>query len=364
MAVTLHVLHGVPGSGKSTLVERNPELFGDFVQVERDQIRERVFGREYLFNPVDKAKEATVTKIQHGLIHEALSQGKNVVSSDTNLNPRALKDLNKIAHKHGAHIEQHYMELSLEEALRRNANRERNVPEFVIRNMYDRSHDENGRMHRFVFSKNGNVFVLPRTDEETKFFDQHNQERLAKFPQKTNAIVVDVDGTLAKNQKDAERFLQGKKKQWGKFFSGIKSAEPNEDVVESANRLAEDTNSSIVVLTGRSGAYREELVSFLEHSGLNYSRVIAKRKGDYRPSSEFKAEVLDEMEAEQSIIHAFDDDPKSAQVFKNRGISVSIVDNSGEEPMLNKAFESGVCVKCHRPLRDGSYIGPVCVQKA
>ena len=89
--VTVLVLKGAPCSGKAFYVE-NEAMHDENLQplcvVNRDNLRKILFAGKYVYTPenekmiVDKEKE---------LIISALSDGKNVIIDDTNLNPKTIQ---------------------------------------------------------------------------------------------------------------------------------------------------------------------------------------------------------------------------------------------------------------------------------
>lgn len=85
------ILQGLPASGKSTyakkLVNVNPEKT---IIVNRDSIREGL-GKYWV-----PSRECLVTQIEQFMIKEALSKRYNVIIDATNLNPKFLKDIEKM----------------------------------------------------------------------------------------------------------------------------------------------------------------------------------------------------------------------------------------------------------------------------
>lgn len=85
------ILQGLPASGKSTyakkLVNENPK---NTIIVNRDSIREGL-GKYWV-----PSREDLVTQIEQFIIKEALSKKYDIVIDATNLNPKFLKDIEKI----------------------------------------------------------------------------------------------------------------------------------------------------------------------------------------------------------------------------------------------------------------------------
>lgn len=125
--MTLFVMCGCPGSGKSTWAKKN---LSDAVYVSSDEIRMELFGT---YEPgVD---EDAVFDQFYGRIKAALASGKDAVADATNLGPgRRRKSLQCLSSNDEAVAI--VMDTPLEECIRRNAERDRKVPEDAIRRMY------------------------------------------------------------------------------------------------------------------------------------------------------------------------------------------------------------------------------------
>ena len=83
----LLVLKGLPASGKSTKAKKLVAEEGYF-RTNKDTIRKEMFGDDY-----KRKDEKKVVKERDRLVRKALSEGRNVVVDDTNLNPVHIKDL-------------------------------------------------------------------------------------------------------------------------------------------------------------------------------------------------------------------------------------------------------------------------------
>ena len=121
---------GLPASGKSEqtkklALEYNAEIFSS------DSLREEMFG-----DVNHQADNDVLFKELHKRIRECLTSGKSAIYDATNINYKRrmefLKSLNKIPCEKIAVL----MATPYEVCLERNAQRERNVPEEVIKRMY------------------------------------------------------------------------------------------------------------------------------------------------------------------------------------------------------------------------------------
>ena len=129
----LIILQGIPASGKSTWakqwVEEDPKTR---VIVNRDSIR-RGLGVYWV-----PSREVLVSSIEEHSVFEALDMGYDVCLDATNLNPNYLEKWKEIADLLNSPIEYKKFDISLEEALERDKNREFPVGEKVIIDFYNK----------------------------------------------------------------------------------------------------------------------------------------------------------------------------------------------------------------------------------
>ena len=89
-------------------------------------------------------------------------------------------------------------------------------------------------------------------------------------------IAVDIDGTLASNRDQMDKYLSGFFTSYRRFFKAIRHATVNVEVADSVRDMAEQTGAQIAVITGRDGTYMKELNEFIARAGINPKYVIAK----------------------------------------------------------------------------------------
>lgn len=127
---------GISASGKTTFAKT---LDNSWVNVNRDDLRFSLTNAtdwgNYKFK---KATETMITNIQKTIIRNAHSEGKNVVISDTNLNPKYRESLVDFLTTLGYVIERKYFYISLEEAWKRDSLRKNGVGHSVIYKQYQK----------------------------------------------------------------------------------------------------------------------------------------------------------------------------------------------------------------------------------
>ena len=123
------MLIGVPGSGKSTWAKGAlKEIQGPVRYISTDEIREKRFG-----DVADMSHNAQVFQAMKQEMIRALQQGESVVLDATFVKRSERRPYILLAKEHGAEVKAYYIKTELTEALQRNANRDRQVPEDVIR---------------------------------------------------------------------------------------------------------------------------------------------------------------------------------------------------------------------------------------
>lgn len=129
------ICRGIPASGKTTWakswVEKSPATRR---RVCRDDIRFQMYGK-YAGSDIN---EYAVTREEHRQIRDALTNDLEVVVDATNLNIKTLKKLQSIAHEFGRVIHVESFDVSVEDAIARDAVREKKVGEAVIQMFAER----------------------------------------------------------------------------------------------------------------------------------------------------------------------------------------------------------------------------------
>nr|DAD57706.1 MAG TPA: polynucleotide kinase [Bacteriophage sp.] len=134
----LTITVGVSASGKTTWVESLDEVeFFNTVNINKDDIRFNIIkpGANWkTYNP--KGNETKVIQFQVALAKSAVSSRENIVISDTNLNPNTRNFWKNFARDNRYDFEIKEFPISLEDAIKRDADRENSVGEEAIRKQY------------------------------------------------------------------------------------------------------------------------------------------------------------------------------------------------------------------------------------
>jgi protein phosphatase len=124
----LIILVGPPASGKSTWGKKFADD-NDVVYVSTDAIRAQIGSGE-----ADQSVSAAAFGIARQRVSQALGAGKSAMIDATSVNRKARRDWIQLGRGHGAYIVAVAFEVSRDELLRRDAQRERHVgPEVIDR---------------------------------------------------------------------------------------------------------------------------------------------------------------------------------------------------------------------------------------
>lgn len=121
---------GLPGSGKSTYAKEIAEKENAII-LSSDTIRAELFGDE---NCQDN-NELVFSTLNRRTI-SALNSDTNVIYDATNISYKSRKTILRLISKYNIEKVAIFVATPYEECLKRNANRERVVPEYVIKKMY------------------------------------------------------------------------------------------------------------------------------------------------------------------------------------------------------------------------------------
>jgi predicted kinase len=345
---------GLPGSGKSTYARE--WLAADptkRVTISRDDLRMKLFGEWY---PTEnrKEKEAKVTQMQHAIIRKALNEGKQVMIDDTNLNPRVFKTFGQIAQEFSVPLKNIDFPVEVEEAVRRQAGRDKPVPADAVR-----------KMARDYMGPNGQFHLFPNTYPVKPF----------KAPaERVQTIAFDADGTLA-DVSGITHLVRGKYRDFDRFHRSSLWSPANEDVVALAKEAAEK-GFKVIVVTAREEPYREVTQAWMDAMGVPYENIFMRPEKDLRPDHVVKGEMFQKINEHYDVVHFVDDREDIARVWEEYGVQTTIVAGGYGDGSLDKdidamqrgklvnPFTTGKCLKCGRPLKNGGFIGAECAKNA
>lgn len=304
MTQKLILTRGLSGSGKSTWarawVAEDPATRG---RVNRDDLRFMMFETpNYKWD-----QEKQVTEAEHAAATALLKSGRSVVVDATNLRSKYIRNWQKIAYTQGVQFELVDFPISLEEAIERDSLRigKAQVGVGVITAQYEK------------FTNKGEFQTVtaynPADDEDSSELIGRPYEAVPGTP---DAVVVDIDGTIAKN-------LSGRG-----FYddSRVHEDSPNVPVVDLVKRLHKD-GVQIIYSSGRADSCREQTQEWIDTHVDVPGPLLMRKAGDYRKDNIVKLEIFDrEIRDNYNVLFSLDDRDQVVAMYRSLGITVLQVD--------------------------------------
>ena len=148
--------------------------------------------------------------------------------------------------------------------------------------------------------------------------------------------VVDVDGVLA-DVRHRLAYLEHRPKDWRGFFAAARR-DPLLDVGrDTVLRLAEVCE--VVYLSGRPEHCRRDTEAWFAQHDLPAGELLLRRRGDFRPATEVKVEVLRQLAQRAPVTVLVDDDPAVLEAARGAGFDVLPATWMGDSPVLHEAQE-------------------------
>jgi predicted kinase len=269
------ILVGLPASGKSTfannLLLAEP---GCWVRSNKDSLREMAHASHW-----SKNNEKFILKLRDQIIMMAMADGKNVIIDDTNFGKHInhIKDL--VKGQAIVEINDSFLQVPVEECIRRDALRPKPVGKGVIMQMY----------RRYV-----QVATPPPVYD----------------PNLPDAIVVDMDGTLS--------LLNGR----NPFDASTCDRDlPHQPVLDTV--LLWQQSLSVIVVSGRTDDCRSQTEEWLTQYGVKPDLVLMRRVGDQRKDSIIKQEIFEqEILGRYNIKFVLDDRQQVVDMWRDLGLTV------------------------------------------
>lgn len=310
MTQTLYICRGLPASGKSTFAQHLVDKsYGQIVRIERDMLRDQLYNNRFYTRPVSwthmtdedfsfymSARENTITQVQYSMVAAAFISNKSVVVSDTNLPAKVVKSWIAVAEKNNVSYEIiNFDEVSVDECIKRDAARDNSVGEEVIRKMANR------------FLVKGKIPEVKLTESKNWIVESYsNPEDLPA------AIIVDIDGTLAKMQ-DRSPY------EW----SRVGEDSPVKPVINAVS-VEYQAGAKIIVMSGRDGSCRDTTMSWLTGNLRTVSdfELFMRAEGDTRKDDLVKYELFNEnIRDKYHVKYVLDDRDQVVKMWRSLGLA-------------------------------------------
>ena len=266
----------------------------------RDSFRLHLCGGDTanMFKNMDNVREDLITKMENESITEALKAGFDVVVDATNLNPKTINRMYKLADGAGLtkeDIEFKEFYIPFRDAVERDRLRKTSTGQYVgkkvLQSFYERYYPERYQEE------------LAKTVRPFRHFQQ---------PDLPGAIICDLDGTLA--------WMQGRSP-----YDGTKV---DKDEIDPQLRdlliLLRHMGFTLLFVSGREGTEecREKTQKWLENHFDNHDfKLFMRKEKDYRSDEIIKKELYDTYIKNKYYIAAvFDDRNKVVDMWRKEGL--------------------------------------------
>lgn len=282
---------GISGSGKTTFASTlNKNVWEN---LNRDSIRFSLFTnniRDFTKYKFNNKNEKRVSSIIDQLAYDAVVENKSIIVSDTNLSTKTRNKWKAFAEKYGYKYSEKAFPIEWEEARKRNQQREGGISESVLWTQYLRMNEYLGR----------------RTYQGT--------------PNKPNAVIVDIDGTVA--------CMKGIRKpfEWDK----VGEDKPRLFVINMLEGLM-DQGITPVFLSGRDGCCQKDTYDWIYRNIMDTDfHLFMRELNDSRKDKIVKEEIFWKYVANNfNVVGAIDDRSSVLQLWRELGIN-NIIDVSGD----------------------------------
>ncbi|MGW7136671.1 phosphatase domain-containing protein [Streptomyces xanthophaeus] len=297
----VHVMTGLPASGKTTAARAlQAQSGGRMRRVNLDDLRAMLDlpdperGRSF-------AHEKTVLEVQDAAVRAAVDGGFDVVVDNTHLTKNIPKRLKAAVGGLATFVVHDFTDVPLEECLRRDAARERQVGEEIIRILADKHQKARKGGWRltseWMNGVSGGAAVPP-------------VQTYVPDPALPSAVMCDIDGTLA---------LLGNRGPYD--FSRCELDVLNESVRHALDAFRRADGDVIVLLSGRSEEHRPQTESWLRRHGVPYDELWMRATGDTRRDDVVKAELFDaHVRHRYAVRVSLDDRDRVVAVWRRMGL--------------------------------------------
>lgn len=251
-----------------------------------------------MFKNMNNAREELITKMESESITEALKAGFNVVVDATNLNPKTINRMYKLADGAGlskTDIEFKEFYVPFKEAVERDLARKEAGGHYVGKHVIQRFYE------RYYAEK-----------YEAELLKTVKPFRASQQPDLTAAIICDLDGTLA--------WMQGRSPYDGTKVDKDEIDPQLRDLLALLRRMG----FTLLFVSGREGTEecRAKTQKWLEdHFGNQNFKLFMRKEKDYRGDEIIKKEIYDTyIKDKYYIATVFDDRQKVVDMWREQGL--------------------------------------------
>ena len=291
------ILKGLPASGKSTWAIEYIKVHSNTKRVNKDDLRAMIDVGVWSGD-----HERYILNIRDMLIKSFLKDGFDVIVDDTNLSPKRERRLRSIVPSQTeVVIIDEFLDVSLEECIKRDAERVNPVGQKVIQGMYTQFISEQPRTKQ---EKSDLWYKLNKDKKEVSIIP-HNADL-------EDCWIFDIDGTVAKH-------VNRSPFDYTKVLDDL----PYRDVLDILDYLSD--LSKVFFVSGReeSDQCRKDTIQWLNERVWEYEGLYMRPEGDYRKDVLIKQEIYkNHFEGKYNVLGWFDDRSQVVKGIRELGIRV------------------------------------------
>lgn len=302
MSQQVIILHGLPGSGKTTFAKDYINKNKNFKRISRDDFRD-MLDNYSLSNDL----EPVISELILNSLSILLKAKYSVIIDNTNLKPKYIREYMKVIKKVDPSIFvriHSFEDVDYREIIERDAKRSRSVGEDVIKRMLDSL-------------KSNSASDLEKILYEID--DVEHQIYIADFKNQTHAIICDIDGTIA-HKSDRSPY------DWSKVIED----EPDltiGDLLWNMVRVYGETHRhvgeqlEIIYLSGRDSICYDDTKLWLESHGFPPGHLFMREHNDQRKDSIVKYELFNNhVRDNYAVLFVLDDRDQVVEMWRDIGL--------------------------------------------
>lgn len=262
---------GLPGSGKSTwakeILSKHP---GSYKRINKDDLRAMLDNSKH-----SSSNEKFILNVRDAMILMAIENGKHVIIDDTNLCPSHEERIRNLIKDKAVLKIQDFTDVPLETCIERDLKRTSSVGEKVIRGMY--------KQYLMITEKYIENTELPK------------------------AIIVDIDGTLAK--------MNGRSPfNWSK----VKTDTCN-DVIKN---IVNSYKDNVIIFSGRDGICEGDTIDWLNLNNIKFNELHMRDEGNNEKDSIVKRNMFEKyIRGKYFIEYVLDDRNQVVEMWRSMGLT-------------------------------------------
>lgn len=274
----LLMMRGLPASGKTTCAKEIMRSAGNFVRVNRDELRPMLHGDAKWSGK----KEKLTKKAERAIVRDMLRGDQSVIVDDTNLRDADKESWQTLAKECNASFEVVEMDTPFDLCVDRDYARDGGVGVHVVAGMALSS---------------------------------------GRFPYR-NLVLCDIDGTIA-DLTHRLHYIKDDNRDWDSFFASVSDDGFRRDVWDKVVADAKRHDAVVIFLSGRSDVARVDTEIWLERNcGIEMPIVLMRREFDRRPDTDVKRDIFEWHFGDYNIVRVYDDRPRLVRMWQEMGLNV------------------------------------------